>query len=301
MRMADAEPRVLTSVEDHVAHVRLNRANKRNGLDYAMFMGLIEAGEAVAADSTVRAVVLSGEGPSFCAGLDFASFLSMPDGADTLLARDSEVSPANVAQRTGWIWQEVPVPVIAAVHGACFGGGLQVALGADIRIVHPEAEMSVMEMKWGLIPDMGITRTLLPLVGLDVAKELTFTARRFPGTEAHTLGLATRLSLTPLDDALALAGEIATKNPFAIRASKQMLNDALDLDVAGAFKLETDLQRAILGSANQVEAVQANMMKRAPRFADPDQSPFRLRTRHWRRHGAAHGRSPAGPPRGARG
>lgn len=267
--MSDAQPRVLTSIEDHVAHVRLNRADKRNGLDYAMFTELIAAGEQVTADPTVRAVVLSGEGPSFCAGLDFVAFMSMPDGADTLLARDESVSPANVAQRTGWIWREVPVPVIAAIQGACFGGGLQIALGADIRIVHPEAEMSVMEMKWGLIPDMGITKTLLPLVGIDVAKELTFTARRVPATEAQRLGLATRLSTTPLEDALALAREIATKNPHAIRASKRMLDEALDLGVADAFKLETKLQRTILGSPNQMEAVQANMMRRSPKFTDP--------------------------------
>lgn len=268
--MPDAEPRVLTSIKDHVAHVRMNRADKRNGLDYAMFTGLIEAGEQVAADPTVRAVVLSGEGPSFCAGLDFASFLAMPDGADILLARDEAVSPANVAQRTAWIWREVPAPVIAAIQGACFGGGMQIALGADIRIAHPEAELSVMEMKWGLIPDMGISRTLPPLVGLDVAKELTFTARRVTATRGLALGLVTRLSDAPLDDALALAAEIAAKNPHAIRASKRLFDEALDLDVLGAFRLETELQRTILGSPNQMEAVQANMTARSPKFRDPD-------------------------------
>jgi len=268
VRMNDS-PRVLVSVADHVAHVRLNRAPKRNGLDHPMFTGLIDAGLQVAGDPTVRAVVLSGEGPCFCAGLDFPAFLAMPDGAETLLRRGPD-SPANVAQRAAWVWREVPAPVIAAVHGACFGGGLQIALGADLRVVHPEAQLSVMEIKWGLLPDMGLSKTLLTLTRLDVAKELTFTGRRVGGAEALELGLATRLSDDPVTEALNMAAAIAERSPEAIAAAKRLLDAAGDLDVAGAFELETELQRPILGSRNQMEAVQANLQRRRPVFEDRD-------------------------------
>ncbi len=259
--------RVLVSVVDRVAHVRLNRASKRNGLDHAMFTGLIDAGLQVAEDPSVRAVVLSGEGPCFCAGLDFQAFLAMPDGPELLLHRGPD-SPANVAQRAAWVWREVPAPVIAAVHGVCFGGGLQIALGADLRIVHPEAQLSVMEIKWGLMPDMGLSKTLLSVTRLDVAKELTFTGRRISGVEALALGLATRLSDDPVATALEAAAAIADRNPAAIVAAKRLLDAADDLDTAAAFALETALQRPLLGSANQMEAVAANLQRRPPVFQD---------------------------------
>ena len=189
--------RVQVTIDNAVATVRLSRPDKLNALDADMFDGLIAAGKQILSDNSVRAVVLHGEGRAFCAGLDFASFMGKPDLMQKLLARGDE-SPANVAQRVAWIWQEVHVPVIAAVHGVAFGGGLQIALGADLRYVAPDAELSVMEIKWGLIPDMGISNTLLRLVPLDVAKELTFTGRVLSGAEAAELGLATRLSDDPL-------------------------------------------------------------------------------------------------------
>lgn len=260
--------RVQLTIDNGVATVRLNRPDKMNGLDLAMFEGLIDTGKAVAADSSVRAVVLHGEGRAFCAGLDFASFMAGPEISARLLDRADE-SPANVAQRAAWVWQEVPVPVIAAVHGVAYGGGMQIALGADIRIVTPDVKMSVMEIKWGLVPDMGITQTLLRQVPLDVAKELTFTGRVLSGTEAVELGLATRVSDDPLRAALDMAKLIATKSPHAIRAGKALLNEAAELSRADALRLETDLQRELLGSPNQMEAVQANMMKRDPDFQDP--------------------------------
>ena len=234
-----------------------------------MFDGLIDTGKRIIADNSVRAVVLHGEGKAFCAGLDFGSFLGSPDLMQKLLARGEE-SPANMAQRAAWVWQEVKVPVIAAVHGFAFGGGLQIALGADMRYVTADAEFSVMEIKWGLIPDMSITQTLLELVPLDVAKELTFTGRKLSGTEALALGLATKVCEDPLADALETAKLIATKSPHAIRAGKALLRDAPRMSRADALKLETALQVTLLGSANQTEAVQANMMKRAPSFKDPE-------------------------------
>jgi enoyl-CoA hydratase/carnithine racemase len=160
--------------------------------------------------------------------------------------------------------------VIAAVHGVAFGGGFQIALGADIRYVTPDAQFSVMEIKWGLIPDMAITQTLLRLVPIDVAKELTFTGRVISGTEAVELGVATKLSEDPLADALATAKLIATKSPHAIRAGKALFGEAQGMSRADALELETTLQVALLGSANQMEAVQANMAKRAPDFKDPE-------------------------------
>jgi len=254
-----------------VADVRMNRADKMNALDRAMFEGLVEAGKALSADRSVRAIVLSGEGRAFCAGLDFMSFMAMAGEGDpgrSLFHRDDD-SPANSAQRAAWVWTEVPVPVIAAVHGAAFGGGLQIALAADIRIATPDAQFSVMEIKWGLVPDMSGTQTLRRLVRLDIAKELTFTGRVFSGTEAAALGIVTRLDPNPREAALALATEIAGKSPDAIRASKHLLDQSGVVSVADGLRLEEDLQKRVMGQANQLEAVQANLEKRAPAFQDP--------------------------------
>lgn len=261
--------RAQVTIDNAVATVCLSRPDKLNALDADMFDGLIAAGERIMADKSVRAVVLHGEGRAFCAGLDFASFMGKPDLMQRLLSRSDE-SLANVAQRVAWIWQEVRVPVIAAVHGVAFGGGLQIALGADIRYVTPDAQLSVLEIKWGLIPDMSITQTITRLIPLDVAKELTFTGRIVSGTEAVELGLATQVSDDPLADALATAKLIATKSPHAIRAGKTLLNDSVTMSRADALKLETALQVSLLGSPNQMEAVQANMMKRDPNFKDPE-------------------------------
>lgn len=269
--MAATAPRVVTTREGGIVEVRLARPDKHNGLDLAMFEAIVEAGEALLDDRSVRVVVLHGEGASFCAGLDFRSFMSGgPEVREKLLARDPDRSPANLAQRVAWIWTELPVPVIAAVHGTCIGGGLQIALAADLRIVHPDAKLAVKEMHWALIPDMTITRTLTRLVRLDVAKELTFTGREFDGREAAVLGLATRLADDPLAEARALALQIAEQSPEAIRAAKTLWNQAPQLDDATALALETELQLPLLGSRNQLEAVQARFMKRAPVFRDPD-------------------------------
>jgi enoyl-CoA hydratase/carnithine racemase len=189
------------------------------------------------------------------------------NGSAGLLARP-EGTPANRAQHAAYAWTSLPVPVIAAVHGVAFGGGLQIALGADIRIVAPDAQFSVMEIKWGLIPDMTGTQTLRHLVRLDVAKELTFSGRIVSGSEAVALGLATRTSAQPLEDALALAREIASKSPDAIRAGKRLLNASVTSSTEDGLRLEEKLQLSLIGSANQLEAVQANMAKRKPEFAD---------------------------------
>lgn len=260
--------RVLIDVAGGVADVRLNRPEKLNALDPAMFAALIEAGLALGKDRSVRAVVLRGEGRGFCAGLDFKSFLGAGEGG-SLLDREAS-SIANRAQRAAWVWQEVPVPVIAAVHGVAFGGGLQIALGADLRYATATAELSVMEVRWGLVPDMSGTQTLRRLVRLDVAKELTFTGRVISGTEAHALGLVTRLADDPREAALATAREIASKSPHAIRGAKRLLNESGVVTVSEGLALEESEQRKLLGSPNQIEAVMANFEKRAPEFRDPE-------------------------------
>lgn len=262
--------RVSIEQDGGVAHVRMNRPDKLNALDAEMFEGLIRAGRTVASDAKVRAVVLSGEGRAFCAGLDFASFMAMGDGGGPSLLERGDDSPANRAQRAGWVWQEVPVPVIAAVQGYAFGGGLQIALGADIRLVAPDVQMSVMEIKWGLIPDMSGTQTLRHLVRLDVAKELTFTGRRVGADEAVALGLATRVAENPLEEALKVAGEIASKSPHAIRAGKRLLNASGMVGLEEGLRIEEREQMQLIGSKNQLEAVQSNMQKRAAEFEDPD-------------------------------
>lgn len=261
--------RVTIEKDGGVAHVRMCRPDKLNALDAEMFSGLIAAGKGITEDKSVRAVVLSGEGRAFCAGLDFASFMAMGDGGSLSLVDRPDDSPANNAQRAGYVWQEVPVPVIAAVHGYTFGGGLQIALGADMRYVAPDAQLSVMEIKWGLIPDMSGTQTLRHLVRLDVAKELTFTGRRVGADEAVALGLATKKCDDPLAEALETAREIASKSPDAIRAGKKLLNAAGLVSLEEGLRLEEKLQVSLIGSPNQMESVQANMQKREPKFSDP--------------------------------
>ena len=261
--------RVTIAIDDEgIADVRLNRPDKLNACDLEMIEALGVAGDELANNRSLRAVVLSGEGKAFCAGLDVALFSGVEKSVDELLERDTE-SPANFVQRAAWVWAALPVPVIAAVHGVAFGAGFQVALAADIRCVAPDAKLSAMEIKWGLIPDMTGSDSLLRLVGLDVAKELVFTGRIVSGTEARELGLATHVSETPRDEAFELAREIARRSPEAVRAAKQLLGESDGLAVRERFELEARLQRTLIGGPNQIEAVRANLERRAPRFEDP--------------------------------
>ena len=268
--------RVTISVDAGVADVRLNRPDKLNALDQEMFEAIAEAGETVKANNAVRAVVLSGEGRSFCAGLDFSGFQAMAGGgAGEGTARMGAIGQTggritHLGQQVAHVWREVPVPVIAAVHGHCFGGGIQIALGADIRIVAPDAQLSVLEIRWGLSPDMTGTATLTRLVGPDVAKELTWTGRMVSGEEAMRLGLATRVSDAPRDDSLALARDIAGKSPHAIRGTKRLLDHASASILAEQYALEREVIGSLIGSRNQGEAVRAFFEKRDPSFADPE-------------------------------
>jgi enoyl-CoA hydratase/carnithine racemase len=252
-----------------VATVTMVRADKHNALDQAMFDALTGAAERLAGDASVRAVVLHGEGKSFCSGLDVASFMGGSGGTGVLLNRD-DGRLANFAQRVTYDWSLVPAPVIAAIHGNCFGGGLQIALGADIRIAAPGARLSIMEIKWGLVPDMGITQTLPRLLPIDVAKELTFTGRIVSGTDAAALGLVTRTADNPLASALELADEIASKSPDSIRAAKRLYNETwVSDDAATALARESELQAGLIGKPNQLAAVVAGMSGEKADFVDP--------------------------------
>ena len=264
--------RVTVTITDAVADVRLNRPEKRNALDGAMFAGLITAGERLKSEPGVRAVVLSGEGPDFCAGLDFGWFQAMRDGERLSLQVDLPPGhgPARAAgQRAAYVWTEIPVPVIAAVTGNALGGGLQITLGADIRIVAPDTRMSVLEIRWGLVPDRTGTQLLPELVGRDVAKELTFSGRVVDGEEAVRLGLATRADPDPRRAALELARSVAGRSPEAIRAAKRLLDLAGRVDLQAGFAAEQKEIGALIGSPNQAEAVAAEFSRRPPRFADP--------------------------------
>jgi enoyl-CoA hydratase/carnithine racemase len=266
--MAEPEHRVDVAVADHVAEVRLDRPAKHNALDYEMFEAISAAIDEVAADPSVRAVVLHGAGPSFCSGLDLASFAAAGRPvADMFERRDGE--DANRAQRVSYGWQLLPAPVICAVHGNCIGGGAQIALGADVRIIAPDAAFSIREAHWGLIPDMGITRSLPRLVRFDVAKELVLTARTVSGEEAVRVGLATTVDPDPLVAARELAAEIAARSPDATRRAKALLERAWGMPAAESLALEEELQRELLGSVNQMRAVEAGMGGSPGDFDDP--------------------------------
>ncbi len=253
-----------------IADVRLNRPDKYNALSPDMFKAIIEAGEELAEARDVRVVVLSGNGRGFCARLDMASMQGLAEaeggGGGGLLQRDDR--PENHAQRPALIWKRLPVPTIAAIHGVAYGGGCQIAMGADIRFAAPDAKISVMEIKWGLIPDMSITQTLRDVVPLDVAKELTFTGRILNGEEAKAVGLVTHVADDPLAAAMALAEEIASKSPDAVRAGKRLYETSWHADARTGLELESTLQMELIGSANQIEAVKANFAKRDPNFED---------------------------------
>ena len=264
--------RVRISKQDGIADVRMIRSDKLNAVDIDMFLALAEAGQALCGDASVRAVVLSGEGRAFCAGLDVPSLMAGGGGErkGPRLSDQTSDSPANHAQRCAWVWQEVPAPVIAAVHGVAYGAGFQIAMGADIRFVAPDAKLSLREAHWGLVPDVAVTQTLRHVIRHDVAKELTFTARVVSGEDAVAMGLATHVADDPHAAAMELANEIAGRSPSAVRAAKQLWNQALEGSIEEGLRLEAKLQGTLMGKPNQVESVRANMEKRAPKFADPD-------------------------------
>jgi enoyl-CoA hydratase/carnithine racemase len=266
--------RISVTMSDGVADVRLIRTDKMNALDAPMFDALVNTAARLKTERGLRAVVLSGEGRAFCAGLDMDRFAAMKEhggngspGGETRDLASRTHGIANHSQQAVWGWRQLPVPVIAAVHGVAFGGGFQLALGADMRFLAPDTRMSIMEIKWGLVPDMAGTPILASLVRDDILRELTYTGRIFSAQEALSYGLATRICDDPREAALDTAKEIASKSPDAIRAAKRLLND-LTIAPAPALLAESVEQMKLMGSPNQTEAVRANLEKRAPRFVD---------------------------------
>lgn len=261
------EQRIQISIEAGVADVRLNRPDKMNALDPAMFSAIADVGARLEDDPAVRAVVLSGTGRAFCAGLDVARMMAATRGESILpfadLTRRTH-GVANFAQHIVWLWRKLPVPVIAAVHGAAIGGGFQLALGADLRYVAPGTRLAVIETRWGLVPDMAGTQLMRHLARDDVVRELTFTGRIFSAEEALAYGFATRVTPDPLAAAMDTAREIAAHSPDAIRAAKRLLNLAAECSPHAGLAAETAEQGALLGRPNHVEAVMANLEQRAP-------------------------------------
>lgn len=268
---------VTITVNEGIADVRLNRPDKYNAISSEMFQALNSAGNELMEANDVRVVVLSGNGPGFCAGLDMNSFQGMADRSESR-SNDSETQSdisiertptiENHAQRAAYVWRRLPMPVIAAIHGVAYGGGCQIALATDIRFAEPTAKISVLEIKWGLIPDMSITQTLRQTVRMDVAKELTFTGRILSAAEAQELGLVTHVTENARDAAFKLAQEIAGRSPTAVRAGKHLLETTWHADDESGFGLEAKLQMGLIGSPNQVEAIKANFEKRDPNFTD---------------------------------
>jgi enoyl-CoA hydratase/carnithine racemase len=264
---ADGADRVTISVADGIADVRLVRTDKMNALDPAMFAGICAAIDWLRTAPGVRVVVLSGEGRAFCAGLDMVSMGGGGASKGSDLA-DRTHGIANTFQQVSWGWRELPMPVIAAVHGVALGGGFQIMSGADIRIAAPGTRMAIMELKWGLVPDMGGIALWRGLARDDVLRELSYTAREFTSEAAHGYGFVTHLSDDPHAHAMTLAAEIAGRNPDAIRAMKRLANVMPDEAGPALLMAESVEQKAIIRTPNQLEAVRANFEKRAPVFED---------------------------------
>ena len=257
--------RVSVEYQDHIAKVTLTRSDKMNALDPAMVEAILSDGAEVAA-SDARAVVLSGEGKSFCAGLDVASFaaLAQTDPAARIMPRS--YGDTNDMQEVAMVWRRVPVPVIAALQGAVYGGGLQLALGADIRIAAPDTRLAVMEMKWGLVPDMGGMVLLPQLMRSDVLRQMTYTARPITAKQAERWGLVTSVEDDPLAEALAMAADIAGKSPSAIRAAKRLIDVAETAGRAEVLLAESAEQVQLIGKPDQMEVITAQMQGRKPAF-----------------------------------
>lgn len=259
--------RVSITYENHIAHVRLTRADKMNAVDQEMITAIIDAGNEVAA-SDARAVIVSGEGKAFCAGIDISGLSGMvgKDPAELLMPRTHGHGTTNQWQEVAMVWSRMDIPVIAAVHGVCFGAGMQLALGADIRIASPDAQFAVMEMKWGIVPDMGGMVLLPKLVRSDVLRRMTYTAEPIDATQAERWGLVTEIADDPLAVAQALAETIAGKSPSAIRAAKRLIAVAETADASTVLDAESREQVELIGKPHQMEVIAASFAKRAAVF-----------------------------------
>lgn len=260
---------VSVSIDGRLAVVTLNRPDKANAVSMEMFDALGDAGERLAADRTIRAVVLQGAGVNFCAGIDVSIFAQDETVIDAKSMAPGGRSPANRFQRAAYVWRELPVPVVCAITGVAYGAGLQIALGADLRYATADAKLSIMEIKWGLVPDLAISTTLRDILPVDRVKELAWTGRIVDGKEAFELGLVTGLHDDPVAAAMRTAQEICMKSPDAIQAMKKLANSAWQMTEAESLALEAKLQMEVMAGENQQEAVMANVQQRNPAFSDP--------------------------------
>lgn len=265
MVASPATTHVSCTVEDGIAHVRLDRPDKLNALTLDTLDDLVRTARWLRHDKTLRAVVLSGEGDAFCAGLDFASVMRSPAAIVGALL-PVPWRGTNRFQEACWAWRRLPVPVIAAVHGHCYGGGLQIALAADFRFATPDSRWSVLEGRWGLIPDMSGVRSLSELVGIDVAKKLTMTAEIVSGKEAAELGLVTGLDSDPVAAALSLAEELRSKSPDAVAAAKRLFDGARTASARRTFARERVEQVVLLALRNTRIARESAFAKITPTF-----------------------------------
>lgn len=252
--------RVRIEARGEIAVVTLNRPDQHNGMDMPMVEAVLAAAKSLRKDKSIRAVILCGAGPSFCAGLDVKGMFGNKRAAlAAFMALHSPVR--NRFQDWSMAWRELPVPVIAAIHGNCFGAGIQLALGADLRIATPDSRISIMEAKWGLVPDMGGPTLLRELIPIDRAKELTYTGRILSGEQALAAGLVTHVHAQPMEQALALAAEMTVRSPDSVAAAKQLLQTAWHSSERGSLAAERHWQRKLLGSPNQRIATKRNVEK----------------------------------------
>ncbi|MEM9572562.1 MAG: crotonase/enoyl-CoA hydratase family protein [Pseudomonadota bacterium] len=268
--------RIRLTVENHVADVRLIRTDKMNALDNEMMKAIVETIQTIDNDPNVRCVVVSGDGRAFCAGLDMSNFQRMSKGGDRAagagVTRDKLAvrthGIVNFPQQCVWGWRQLRVPVISAAHGVALGGGFQLMLGADIRIVHPDTKLAILESRWGLVPDMSATAIMRLCAREDIVRELTYTGRFFSGEEAKEYGFATHVSADPRAHAMELAAAIAERSPDAVQMSKALFNGLPDRTEAEQLLAESEAQDGVIGQPNQVEAVKAALEKRAANFID---------------------------------
>ena len=257
--MSDTD-RVVLEVRNQVAYVSLNRPDKHNGLDERMMRAIISAARTIRKDRSIRCAILKGNGPSFCAGLDFGYVAKNPRMVPKFFAK-LPWTKDNTFQRVAHIWRDLPIPVIAVVHGNCFGGGMQIILACDYRIAEPDATLSILEAKWGLIPDMSGMVTLSRLTRVDIAQELTMTGRFFSAEEGAEYGVISRLSDTPLAAAEELATTICEKSPDAVAASKFLLKKTWKTGSRMSLFWERLTQMRLFISKNQRIAMYNGMHK----------------------------------------
>ncbi|MFK8053130.1 MAG: crotonase/enoyl-CoA hydratase family protein [Woeseiaceae bacterium] len=263
--------RVTVDIQDHIATVTLNRPEKFNAFDPQMFEAVSATGTELSARPDVRAIVLTGAGGNFSAGLDISSMGSADDATSDFADAAYKMigdTPANRFQHPAWVWYAAPMPVIAAIDGVCLGAGMQVAAGADFRFAAKDARFSILEVKWGLVPDMGFTAVMRDVMRLDHLKQLAYTGRIVSADEALAYGLVSELHDDPVAAAMRVAEEIAGRSPDAVRATKHLVNESWRESQAAGLVREARLQDAVMNEPNQIESVMANVQKRAPNFID---------------------------------